>query len=90
MPRKNIDEEINKKEELEFPVESGDVIEKIEEIVETKPVSEKIQFTIRRVDAGGFYVVDINGNGTNVAVPKEYKNKNLKAGDIIYVSKSEL
>jgi len=94
MPKKDIEENTNNKEneKIELPVEpiSEEVIEKIEEVLESKATSEKIQFTIRRVDAGSFYVVDSNGNGTHIAVPKEYKNKNLKAGDIINVSKSEL
>lgn len=94
MPKKDIEENIENKEseKIELPVEpiSEKIIEDVRDVLETKSHSDKIQFTIRRVDAGGFYVIDGNGNGTIIAVPKEYKNKNLKAGDIIYVSKSEL
>jgi 3-dehydroquinate dehydratase len=99
MLKKNIEEDIDKKEneKIELSIEpvfdlkeSEEVIEEIKEVLESKPASDKIQFTIRRVDAGSFYVVDNKGNGTHIAVPKEYKNKNLKAGDIINVSKSEL
>ena len=97
MPKKNIEENIDnrEKESIEFPVEpvfdlkeSEEVIEEIEKSVESKPTSDKFPFTILRVDSAGFYGIDSNGSGTEIAIPEEYKNKKLKAGDIIYISKS--
>ena len=97
MPKKNIEENTdeNIEENKEINVENTT----IENIVEEIPVekSEKndialndVEFTIQRISGGGLYVVDTNGNGTDIPIPKKYKNKDLKVGDTIFVSKSEL
>jgi len=96
MPKKSIEENIDnefekiEKSEIEEPVFKNKTEESIEESTEKEVALNDIQLTIRRVDAGGLYVVDSKGNGINLATPKRYKNKVLKAGDIILVSKSEL
>jgi hypothetical protein len=84
-------EEITEKPLPKETVEESTKVEKtIEESTKDTLALNSIQFTIRRVSEGGLYVIDSNGNGTDIAIPKKYKNKVLNAGDIIYISKSEL
>lgn len=96
MPKKNIEEDTNEEfkieveNEIEEPVLENKVVEPVEKLEKKELALDSIMLTIRRVDAGGLYVIDNKGNGIILATPKEYKNKVLKAGDIIYVSKSEL
>jgi hypothetical protein len=95
MPKKSMDENIDDKfeeteeEKIEFPNEpifnSEEKEEIIEKIVESEPAPKKTSFRILRVDWGGFYGVDDKGNGMEIPIPKEYKDKKLKAGDIIYI-----
>lgn len=87
MNKKSIEKEENEEFEKEAELKKEEFVE---EFVSKKPVSEKIQFRIIRIDYNGLYVADEKGNGRDILVPKEYKIKDLKAGDIIYVSKSEL
>jgi hypothetical protein len=100
MPKINIEENTenepekiveNKIEEpkLEKPIE--DKKEKpIEEVKEIGLALDSIKFKILRVDYNGIFGADENGNGMDIPIPKQYKNKELKAGDTIFVSKSEL
>jgi hypothetical protein len=93
MPKKSIEENIDDKfekteeKEIEFPNEPifNSEEEVIEEIAESKPASKKIPFRILRVDWGGFYGIDDKGNGMEIPIPEEYKDKKLKADDIIYI-----
>jgi|WetSurSiteA1Bulk_404760.scaffolds.fasta_scaffold00089_10 hypothetical protein len=105
MPKKSIEENTNNEYEenmdnkieepvfenkVEEPVFENKVEEPIKEPTKNKLALDSVQFTIRRVDWAGLYVVDSKGNGSDIPIPREYKNKVLKAGDIILVSKSEL
>lgn len=94
MPRKIIEDSTEEnieeiiESEITESVETNNVAKEIK--LEKEENSEKFQLKIKRVNVNGLYVTDINGNGLDIRIPKEYKIEDLKAGDIIYVSKSEL
>lgn len=101
MLKKNTEENTNEEFEQSEEIKTEETVieNKTEKAVEEPAIEEPEKemvalnseaFTILRVDANGLFVADSNGNGRDIFVPKQYKIENLKAGDTILVSKSEL